>query len=117
MAQFKKTHDLCVKVRSYKDKDGNDKNFYENIGSIMQGDDGRSFLLLKRYINIAGFPCKENSDSITVSMFSSQRQNNFSYQPQQQNFNYQGENFNEHINNVDAQMMNFDDIDNPNIPF
>ena len=44
---YKKTHDLCVKVRQYQDRNGINKNFYENIGSIMQGEDGRSFLLLK----------------------------------------------------------------------
>jgi len=64
---MKKTFDLAVKTGSYQ-KDGETKNRYENIGSIMEGDNG-SFMLLKRTFNPAGLDVQEGKDSIIISMF------------------------------------------------
>lgn len=64
----KKVFDLAVKTGSYQ-KDGAEKGRYENIGSVMQSDDGSQFLMLKRSFNPAGVPFKDGSDAILVSMF------------------------------------------------
>lgn len=63
-----KLYDLAVKVGSYTDRDGKEKNRYQNIGVVLQGKDG-PFLLMNRYFNPAGVPCDPEKDSIIVSMF------------------------------------------------
>jgi hypothetical protein len=57
-----------VKVGEYQ-KDGQTKGKYENVGALMEGDDGRQFLLLKRTFNSAGVPGTGDRDSIIVSIF------------------------------------------------
>lgn len=64
----RKTHDLCVATSSYT-QNGQKKNRYENIGFIMEGDDGSSFGMLKAYINLADLPRKEGSEFIPVRFF------------------------------------------------
>ena len=54
MAQ--KKADLCVAIDTYKDRNGEDKTQWENIGVEMAGEDGKSFFLLKPWINLAGIP-------------------------------------------------------------
>ena len=82
MAQ--KTHDLVVKIGEY-EKNGETKGRYENIGSMMQGDNG-PFIILKRTFNPAGVPNPECKDSVIVSCFEPQQQNQQqqAQQPQQQ---------------------------------
>lgn len=65
----KKIYDLAVKTGSYADRNGETKNRYENIGSVLQMDDGGKVILLKRSFNPAGVPFREGSDQIMVSMF------------------------------------------------
>ena len=64
---MKKLYDLAVKTGSYT-KDGAEKNRYENIGAMMDGDNG-PFMFMKRSFNPAGVPFREGSESIVVSMF------------------------------------------------
>lgn len=64
---MKKLYDLAVKTGSYT-KDGVEKGRYENIGAVMEGDNGK-FIFLKRCFNPAGAPFKDGSESIIVSMF------------------------------------------------
>ena len=75
-----KIADLAVKTGEYQ-KDGEMKGRYENIGSLMQGDKGH-FLILKRTFNPAGVPNPEDKDSIIVSCFE-QQSNNQQQAPQQ----------------------------------
>jgi len=63
----KKVYDLAVKTGSY-EKNGETKNRYENIGAVMEGENGQ-FMFLKRSFNPAGVPFKDGSESIIVSMF------------------------------------------------
>jgi hypothetical protein len=65
---MKKTYDLAVKTGSYKDKNGDTKNRYENIGTVVEGDNG-PYIIMKRTFNPAGVPNPENRDTIVVSMF------------------------------------------------
>lgn len=66
---MKKIKDLLVKTGSYETQFDGTKNRYENIGAIMEKEDGGKFMFLKRSFNPAGVPFKEGSDSIIVSMF------------------------------------------------
>ena len=76
MAQ--KLYDLVVKTGEYQ-SNGETKSRYENIGSVMQGDNGQ-FAIMKRTFNPAGVPNPDGKDSIIVSMFEPK---NNQQQPQQ----------------------------------
>lgn len=64
-----KLYDLCVSTREYTDNSGNKKSVWENIGSILQNDEGKNFIMLKAHFNPAAIKRKEGSESILVSMF------------------------------------------------
>ena len=83
MAQ--KLYDLVVKTGEYQ-SNGETKARYENIGSVMQGDNGQ-FAIMKRTFNPAGVPNPDGKDSIIVSMFepknNQQQGQQMQHQPQQ----------------------------------
>lgn len=83
-----KISDLAVKTGSYTDQQGQAKGRYENIGSLMQGDDGM-FLILKRTFNPAGVPNPDDKDSVIVSCFEKQDSNQGGQQNNQQQGNQQ----------------------------
>ncbi len=62
-----KKYDLCVKSGTYTDRSGNEKVNWENIGVMV--DDGSPYILLKPYMNLAGFPREEGRNLLIVSMF------------------------------------------------
>lgn len=64
---MRKLYDLCVKTGSYQ-KDGETRNRYENIGALMEGDNGK-FIFLKKTFNPAGVETQDGRESIIVSMF------------------------------------------------
>ena len=68
---MKKMYDLAVKTGEYQ-KDGETKNRYQNIGSIMENDNGQ-FMILDRTFNPAGVPNPDNKSSVLVSMFKADR--------------------------------------------
>jgi len=65
---MRKIKDLTVKVGTYQ-KDGQEKNRYLNIGSMMEDDNGGTFILMNRTFNPAGCPNPDNRESVLVSMF------------------------------------------------
>lgn len=67
----KKLYDASVKTGSYTNNQGETKNRYENIGSVMEGDNG-PYLMLKRTFNPAGVPGNADRDSLIVSLFKPQ---------------------------------------------
>lgn len=71
-----KIRDLAVKTGEYRDRDGNTKGRYENVGVMMRGDDGGEFLLIKRTFNPAGVPNPDNRDTVSVSCFKAERRDN-----------------------------------------
>ena len=64
----KKTYDLAVKTGEYQ-KDGQTKNRYQNIGSVMEKEDGGKFILLDRTFSPAGVINPDNRDTVIVSLF------------------------------------------------
>ena len=65
----KRKFDLAVKTGSYVDNTGATKNRYQNIGVVMQGDDGGHYMLLDPLINLAAVPRDQGKDRVMVSMF------------------------------------------------
>ena len=71
-----KLYDLCVVTRKYV-KDGQEKNNWLNVGSIIQGDNN-PFMMLKAHFNPAGITRKDGAESIVVSLFTP-KDSNYSY--------------------------------------
>jgi hypothetical protein len=65
-----KGYNCAVKVGSYTDKDGKQKNKYVNVGSVFKDDNGHPFMLMDRTFNPAGCPNPDNRDSVLISFFS-----------------------------------------------
>ena len=78
-----KKYDLAVKTGSYQDSAGATKNRYQNIGAVMQGDNG-PFLLLDPLINLAAVPREAGKDRILVSCFEPKADDRTGGAPQQQ---------------------------------
>ena len=64
----KKIKDVVVKTGSY-DVNGETKGRYENVGVLMQAEDGSQYALLKRTFNPAGVINPDNRESVTLSFF------------------------------------------------
>ena len=77
----RKTHDLVVKTGEYQ-QNGETKSRYENIGSMMEGDNG-PFLIMKRTFNPAGVVNPENKDSVIIGCFTPNENKQGGGQPQQ----------------------------------
>lgn len=64
----KKLYDVAVKTGSYTDRDGNTKNRYDNVGVVLEGDNG-PYLMLKRTFNPAGVPGDADRDTVLLGLF------------------------------------------------
>ena len=62
-----KKYDLCVKM-SYTDKNGDTKTSWENVGVMMENGNG-PYILIKPWVNFAGFPRDEGRSHLIVSVF------------------------------------------------
>ena len=69
MAKWNKIQDITVKTGSYKDRDGKEKNRYENVGQVLQSDDGGKLYMLKKTFNPAGVPDEKGGEFIIMSLF------------------------------------------------
>lgn len=69
----KKLYDLAVKTGEYKDSTGAMKGRWQNIGAVMQNDDGGKYIMLSKWFNPAGVPDlsgkNATNESILLSMF------------------------------------------------
>jgi hypothetical protein len=61
------TKKLMVKNGSYQ-KDGEEKNRWLQIGAVHEYE-GREYITLDRYVNLAGLPTKDGDTRVFVSMF------------------------------------------------
>lgn len=65
----RKIYDLAVVTGTY-ESNGQTKNRYQNIGVVLEKDDGGRFIMLERTFNPAGVPHDSSrGNSILVSMF------------------------------------------------
>ena len=65
---FTHIKDVCAVTGTY-EQDGATKRRYKNVGRVMKGEDGTSFILLDKTFNPAGAWSKSGSDSIALSLF------------------------------------------------
>jgi hypothetical protein len=65
----RKIKDVCVKTGEYRSNDGETRGRYQNVGALIQSDDGSQYIMLKKWFNPAGIPDKQGSDSILLSFF------------------------------------------------
>jgi len=63
----KKIYDLAVKIGSY-ESNGETKGRYQNIGVVLEKDDGGRFIIMEPWFNPAGI-AHEAGKGIMVSMF------------------------------------------------
>ena len=66
---MKKIYDLSVKVDEYTDGAGQKKAKWQNVGTVMEGEEGKRFILLDRTFNPAGVPNEGNRPNVLISMF------------------------------------------------
>lgn len=65
-----KIMDITVKTGEYQDpQTGMTKGRYQNVGSLMMGDDGRQFIILDRTFNPAGVPNPQDRPNVILNMF------------------------------------------------
>lgn len=68
----KKLYDLAVKTSQYQDRaTGQTKGRWQNVGAVMQGDDGSQFIMLARWFSPAGVPdlSGKGGESVLLSCF------------------------------------------------
>ena len=75
-----KTHDLAVKTGTYTDRNGNEKGRWQNVGSVLETNDGGRVILLNRTFNPAGVMNPDGRDTVMLSMFEP-RDDNKAQQP------------------------------------
>lgn len=63
-----KKYDIAVAVGEYTDKNGDKKKRYQNVGVVMQGDNG-PYILLERWFNPAGIVNADNRSNLILSLF------------------------------------------------
>lgn len=72
----RKLYDLAVKTGEYTTQSGEKKGRWQNVGAVMQGDDGNKFIMLARWFSPAGVPdlSGKGGESILLSMFEPKQQ-------------------------------------------
>jgi len=80
---MKKKYDAVVKTGSYTNQAGETKGRFENVGSVMEGDNGL-FMILKATFNPAGAR-QEGKDSIIVSFYEPKSDGQSPHQEAKQN--------------------------------
>lgn len=109
-----KLYDLAVKTGEYQNQNGETKSRYENVGAVMQGENGQ-FIMLKRTFNPAGVPDLQGrgGDSVLISCFEpNNQQGGQQQQPQQQQPQGQWQGQNQQQPNPQGQGQQF----SPNAP-
>ena len=90
-----KLYDLAVKTGSYTDAQGQQKHRWQNVGAVMQGQDGGQYMMLAKWFNPAGVPDERGGESTLISMFEpkqqGQQQGQQQRQPPQQPAQQQGQ--------------------------
>ena len=66
-----KKYDMAVKTGSYQDRNGTDKNRYENIGEVHSGNDNSFYARMNpfRVMGLAMAAIARGDDSMMVSLF------------------------------------------------
>ena len=62
-----------VVVGTYRDREGNTKNKYQDVGVVLEGEKG-PYLLLDRHFNPAGIQNPDNRSTILINLFEPRRE-------------------------------------------
>lgn len=67
----RKIKDVAVKVSEYTDKTGAKKGRWQNVGALMESDDGSTYIMLNRWFNPAGVQdlSGKGGESVLLSLF------------------------------------------------
>ena len=63
-----KLYNICASTGNFTDHNGNTKNRYVRVGSVLKGEYG-AFIMLDAHFNPAGIPRKDGSSSVILSLF------------------------------------------------
>ena len=68
---YKAVGNLAVKTGEYTPDGATEKKgIYQDVGTLMQDEGGKQFLLINKHINFAGFKGDSENDSVLVNIFS-----------------------------------------------
>lgn len=72
----RKLYDIAAKTGEYTAQSGEKKGRWQNVGAVMQADDGNKFIMLARWFSPAGVPdlSGKGGESILLSMFEPKQQ-------------------------------------------
>jgi hypothetical protein len=76
----RKVMDLAVKTGEYQNAQGETKGRYQNVGALMEGDNGQ-FIFMEKWFNPAGVA--SNGESIIISLFEPRQKDQAPQRPQQ----------------------------------
>lgn len=63
-----KLYNICASTGKFTDRNGNTKNRYIRVGSVLKGEYA-PYIMLDAHFNPAGIPRKDGSTSIILSLF------------------------------------------------
>ena len=63
-----KKYDIAVAVSEYTNSAGEKKKRYQNVGAVIQGDNG-PYIMLERWFNPAGVINADNRSNVILSLF------------------------------------------------
>lgn len=63
-----KLYNICATTGKFNDRNGNTKNRYIRVGSVLKGEYG-PYIMLDAHFNPAGIPRKDGSTSIILYLF------------------------------------------------
>ena len=63
-----KKYDIAVAVSEYTNQAGEKKKRYQNVGAVIQGDNG-PYIMLERWFNPAGVINPDNRGNVILSLF------------------------------------------------
>ena len=76
----RKIGDLAIPAGSYRDKNGNDKTRWENVGGLFENDSGRRFITLRRTFSPAGIALDDkgsNRENVIINLFSADKERGY----------------------------------------
>lgn len=69
-----KLYDITAVTGEYTDRNGQQKKRYQNVGAVMQGQNGGQYIVLERWFNPAGLPDQQGRGSVILSCYEPRQQ-------------------------------------------
>lgn len=78
-----KKYDIAVKTGEYTNQQGETKGRYQNVGAVIQGDNG-PYIIMERWFNPAGIANPDGRSSVILSLFEPRQHDGQGQQQQSQ---------------------------------